>query len=466
VLVERLVIEAGGSTFTLQLHPRMTVIGGVGPLEREGLVAELIGALGRGRTGVHLETRTDDGTRLAVFRPRPGRHRVIDVDRQVDVTDRYRHHEAVDLLARTGLAEDDARRAMRLSADELRSRSRLEDQVLALAHVDQARLWEVAAKVEEREAHMAEIAADVGSDPEDTAVFQEIERRHAEVEATLERADQSRRVSFLTALVAGIAVLPLTISFGLWGTVPALLAALAMTGWSLWWWQQVEHARVREAAALQAAGASSYLTFQINRVNGLLSDDQERRRLLRAVEHHRAALAEWHLLAGDVGVDWAVEHRSEIRASAVRLRDLVGPRNQMALTLTPTEEVAADLGQALRRRLDLLRARTLPDRTRPATDPSSDTGPGSGARESLPLFLDEPFGPVEASAKADLLALLLDASSHQQIVLLTDDEATLAWARLEAMTGAVGVVEPAAPVDAVEPAAPLGAVGGEPGRVA
>jgi hypothetical protein len=138
----------------------------------------------------------------------------------------------------------------------------------------------------------------------------------------------------------------------------------------------------------------------------------------------------------------------------------------MALTLTPTEEVAADLGQALRRRLDLLRARTLPDRTRPATDPSSDTGPGSGARESLPLFLDEPFGPVEASAKADLLALLLDASSHQQIVLLTDDEATLAWARLEAMTGAVGVVEPAAPVDAVEPAAPLGAVGGEPGRVA
>jgi hypothetical protein len=447
VLVERLVIEAGGSSFTLRLHPRMTVIGGVAAIEREGLVAELTSALGRGRSGVHLEARTDGGTRLAVFRPGPGRHRVIDVDREVDVTETYRHGGGVDLLVHAGLPDDASRRAMRLTADELRSRSRLEQQVLTLAHVDQARLWEVAAKVKEREGHLAEIAADVGSEPEDSAAFQEIERRHREVEAALARADQSRRVSFLTALVAGVAILPLTMAMGLWGAMPALAAAVGMTAWSLRWWREVEHARVREAGALQAAGASSYLTFQINRVNGLLSDDHERRRMLRAVEHHRAALAEWHLLAGDVGVDWAIEHRSEIRAAAGRLREVVGPRNRMALTLSPTEEAAADLGQALRRRLEQLRVPSLPDRSRPETAvPAAVTAPARRPvlRESLPLFLDEPFADLDPAVRADLLALLLDASAAQQVVLLTQDEAIVAWARVEAMTGTVGLVEPAA----------------------
>ncbi len=442
--VERLVIEAGESTFTLQLHPRMTVIGGVGPLEREGLVAELVTALGRGRSGVHLEVCGDEGGRLAVFRPTGGRHRVIDVDREQDVTRDHLDDEGhVDLLAKAGLPAGAARRVMRLTGDELRSRSRLEQQVLTLAHVDQARLWEVAAKVREREQHLAELAASVGSDPEDATVFQEIERRHREFEATLSRADQIRRVSFLTALVAGLAVLPLTLSIGLWGAIPALLAALTMTAWSMQWWQRVERARVHEAEALRAAGATSYLAFQINRVNGLVSNDNQRRRMLRAVEHHRAALAEWHLLAGDIGVDWAIEHRAGIRAAAGRLRDVVEPRNPMALVLSRTEEAAADLGQALHHRLGLLRAHHLPARGDGATRPvAASTGPGTGPVETLPLFLDEPFAELDQSVKAELLTLLLAASADQQVILLTEDDTTVAWARLEAMTGLLAVVEP------------------------
>jgi hypothetical protein len=46
--------------------------------------------------------------------------------------------------------------------------------------------------------------------------------------------------------------------------------------------------------------------------------------------------------------------------------------------------------------------------------------------------------------KAELLTLLLEASNDQQIILLTEDETTVAWARLEAMTGMLGVVEPSA----------------------
>ena len=53
--VERLVIEAGENTLTLDLHPRLTVVAGMGRVERESLVGELIGALGGTRPGLHLE---------------------------------------------------------------------------------------------------------------------------------------------------------------------------------------------------------------------------------------------------------------------------------------------------------------------------------------------------------------------------------------------------------------------------
>ena len=84
--VERLVIEAGENTLTLDLHPRLTVVAGMGRVERESLVGELIGALGGSRPGLHLELEERSGRHLAVFRPTTGRHRIVDVDRARDVT--------------------------------------------------------------------------------------------------------------------------------------------------------------------------------------------------------------------------------------------------------------------------------------------------------------------------------------------------------------------------------------------
>ena len=52
---ERLVIEAGDNTFNLDFHNRLTVISGVGRLEREGLISELVGSLSASRAGVHAE---------------------------------------------------------------------------------------------------------------------------------------------------------------------------------------------------------------------------------------------------------------------------------------------------------------------------------------------------------------------------------------------------------------------------
>src|SRR5687768_4287454 len=104
VRFERLVFEAGENTFTLDLHPRLTVIAGVGRLERDSLVGGLLGALASARTGVHVEAVDDAGRRLAVFRPTGGRGRVVDVDRATDVTAEFVDERGrIDLLQRAGV---------------------------------------------------------------------------------------------------------------------------------------------------------------------------------------------------------------------------------------------------------------------------------------------------------------------------------------------------------------------------
>lgn len=421
--IERLTIEAGDATFSLDLHPSFTVIAGVGLAERRGLVAEMVGALGDGRPGVHLELRADSGTRYGLLRPVDGPPRVISLARGIDVTDSFRSADgAVDLLARVGLSTRSAKKVLRLTEADLTTRSQLEQNVLTLAHVDQGRLWDVARKVTEREQAVAEAAAAIGSDPEDAAIFQEIERRHAAFEQAEEAHDRVRRISLLVGANAAVGIVPLAGLYGLAGAAAALVVAMAMTVYSAVYWRRMEAARRHEREALEAAGAPSYLTFQINKVNGLLSDDHQRRQLMRLAEHHRAALTEWQLLAGEIPVEWALDHRSEIREAADRLRSTVEVRNPMAVRLSPEEEAAADLAHALLHRLNHLR--TL------------------AGGESLPLFLDEPFPHVEASVKAELLELLMKASREQQVIFLTEDEQVASWARLEAMTGGLSIVEP------------------------
>src|SRR5687767_4448390 len=84
--VERLVIESGEHTFTLDLHPRLTIVAGMGRVERESLIGEIVGALGGSRPGVHVELEERSGRHLAVFRPTNGKHRIVDVDRARDIT--------------------------------------------------------------------------------------------------------------------------------------------------------------------------------------------------------------------------------------------------------------------------------------------------------------------------------------------------------------------------------------------
>ena len=421
---ERLVIEAGADTFSLDIHPRMTVIAGVGRLEREGLITELIGALGRGRSGVHLEIASDAGARYAIFRPGGGRHRVVDIDNAADVTDQFTTDGHLDVLDRAGLTGSNVRRQLCLSPGDLVTRSRHEEYVLTLARVDQSRLWDVAEKVRDRERHLTETAQAAGSDVEDAVVFEAIERRHHALEEAQEAHEKVRHLSFVLGAGAALIGISTAMLAGFWASVPFLTLAIIATAASIVYWQRMERARRDEAAALAEAGANSYLSFQINRVNGLLTNDHARRQMMRAAEDHRAALAEWRVLVGDIPINWAYEHAREIRSEATRLRDTLGVRNPMALTLPESEETAAELAHALMARLHTLKSI------------------GAGG-ESFPLLVDDALADIDPASKPQLLEMLVKASARQQVIYLTEDEDVAAWARVEAMTGALGLVEPA-----------------------
>ena len=59
------------------------------------------------------------------------------------------------------------------------------------------------------------------------------------------------------------------------------------------------------------------------------------------------------------------------------------------------------------------------------------------------MILDDAMGGVDPSIKPALLELLVRAAGHPQVLLLTDDADVAEWARIEAMTGDVAIIEAA-----------------------
>lgn len=421
---ERLVIEAGDSTFTLDLHPRLTVIGGVGQMERDGLISELVGSLGAGRPGVHLELIADSGKRFAIFRPHGARHRVVDVDAAVDVTPDFRNPDgSIDLLTRAGMDPRSARQAMRFTSIDLVTTKERDRIIQALAQVNQNELWVAAEALRQAQRRLDEEADAVGTNAEDAEVIEKIEERHATFERSQQMIERWRKLTFYISGFAAIGVIPAVTQVGLWAAVPLILLAAGATMASIAMWRRNERAHREEEEALSEAGAQSYLGFHLQRVNGLLSSDQARKRLMQASEEHREAQKRWQVIAGEIDLQWAIGHRDEISAAVKLRQDVVSLGMVAPTTESPDNERATSLAHAVVSRLSELRK----------------LGPGN---ESFPALLDEPFVGVEAAIKPSLLELLVRSSQHQQVVLLTSDDAIVQWARLEAMTGALSIVEP------------------------
>jgi len=424
VRYERLVIEAGDNSFILDLHARLTVIAGVGRLERDALVGELVGALSSRRSGVHVEAIEDGGRHVAVFRPTGAASRVVDVDNARDVTEEFRTAEGrVSLLDRAGLDDTTARRKLRFGAADLQAATHGAQLVGQLAQADQSTLWATAEAVLNAESALQSEAEAVGSAPEDAEVIERIEEHHRVFEAAQARHERLRKATLaigaLATLAAGGAMV---------AGVPAAAAGLLLLATvtmlvSVRTRSKAERARRAEADALAATGAQSYLGFHLQRVNGMLSSDQARKRLIGAAEAHRRAYADWQAIAGDVPVDWAIDHYEEVTASARVRIDITSHATMAVPEHVVEDDTTTDLARVLIARLAELR------------------GLGGG-NESLPLILDDPFADLDRSAKPALLELLSHASGSPQLIYLTDDEDVASWARLEALTGALSIIEP------------------------
>ena len=136
-----------------------------------------------------------------------------------------------------------------------------------------------------------------------------------------------------------------------------------------------------------------------------------------------------------MSVDWALERHAEI-AVAARLRADVRNLGVMSSTgPASSTDAVSDLAHALVGRLG--RARSL-----------------GSLGETFPLVIDEPFGGLDPALKAPLLEVLAQSAGRPQVMLLTADEEVASWARLEALTGELAVLEPT----------PDAGAGGRPGR--
>jgi hypothetical protein len=205
--------------------------------------------------------------------------------------------------------------------------------------------------------------------------------------------------------------------------MPILAIGALVTIMAFLYSRRVARAEKAEQEALSEAGADSYLGFQLARVNGLVSNQQSRRRLLAAAEDHRAAAKRWVEVAGDVSVDWALEHHEQI-AAAARLRNDMRTLGAMSATAPDVDDDHnAALAQALVARL--ANVRTL-----------------GRTNEGFPFILDDPFADLDSTLKPAMLELLSRTAGSPQAILLTGDEDVASWARLEALAGELSILEP------------------------
>jgi hypothetical protein len=430
VRYQRLILEAGDNAVTVRFHPKLTVIAGVGRQEREMLITEMLGSLAGGRPGAHLELVDDSGRHLAVIRPaKGGADRVLEVDSGDDVSHEFMSGGNPDVLARLGLTTGTARKLCRLTAAELVVESQGDSLLTSMAALDQTRLWATAELLAAAEAKLARETRATGAEAEDGPLIEEIERRHAEFEKA-QRQNESMRhngifIGGMSAPAAAIAKFALHNTIGALGFVG--VAALT-TVVSIIFRRRMERARLLEAEALAKAGKESYIGFQLQRVDRMLDGQKGLNRVASASEEQRLAEQAWRGIAGDIGVEWALHNRQAIEHLSFRLRGASG--HEMHPDIDP-----AELAHWLAARFTSLRR----------------VGP---VNESFPLILDDPLLGVDAGVKQWILELIGRSAGSPQVVYLTADPEVAAWARLEAMSGNLSVLEPA-PDAAAQPAPEL-----------
>ncbi|HEX7166484.1 MAG TPA: hypothetical protein VF230_05835 [Acidimicrobiales bacterium] len=426
---QRLLLESAGATVTVDLHPRLTVVAGVGDLERESLVTELLGGLASSRPGTHLEVVDDSGRRLGVMHPSSGgRDRVVELTTKQDVTIEFVDEDGqVNLLSPFGVDLATARRRCRMTAGDMAALAKVDGAVAALAAHDQDRLWAIAERVKATDDALKQEVSAVGVDPEDAPLVQEIERRHSAFEAAQARLEYVRHHGIFIGGASVVGAIPAAM-IRHWVAFPLLAVAIVTTLVSIAYRRRMDRTREHERRALDEAGAESYLAFRLQRMNHALDGGADRARLARAATEHQLALDAWRALAGEVSVDWALDMREKVRAAATRIREMGGGATTHAVAAASatamTTAEPAELAQALIERMTELR----------------HAGPRG---ESMPLLLDEPLTGVAPSVKTWVLELVARSAGSPQVIYLTNDPDVASWARMESISGELAILAPA-----------------------
>lgn len=411
-------IGSGEHTLSADLHPGLTVIGGLSPSTREALAGELIDAMAGARPGVHLEVRAR-GRSLTVFRPETGRHRVIDTDSVRDVTEEHLGPDGeIDLFAAAGVDRELGRRTIRLTRDDLVPEQESDAWVARLGAADQEALWDTAMRCRASERLLEQATAGGGVSVDDAPIVRELEERHTALVAATDRYERVRLIALTIGTVGALGAVGASNLDAPASALPFLLVALFGIALAVRFRRAVDDAARAERNVLRQAGADDYSSFHYERVSALLDTDHERRAFMRAVGDHRRAMGAWAEVAGPVPLAFAMEHEREVRAAA-ELRAELGA----AIDGTPPGgDVAAELAQAILARVRAVRALT------------SD--------ETFPLLVDDPFDGLEPTSKVALLELLLAQAARLQIVVVTADDDVVAWASGEAGRGRLALTGP------------------------
>ena len=198
--------------------------------------------------------------------------------------------------------------------------------VAELGLLDQEPLWEAAERAGEaieatRLLQVSLGGLDVDGDGATAALLADIESAHVDLEAA-EQAVAAARTPTIAAAGTGVALTAIG-ALGVLALIPlgAVIAVTTVVLGHLRPSRRLHAAAIREAAALERAGATSYLGFHIRRVEASV-DPELRARLERSRAHQQAALTAWAEVAGSTDVGVALELRSEIEQYSTALRDL------------------------------------------------------------------------------------------------------------------------------------------------
>jgi hypothetical protein len=432
VRIDRLELETTSETVELVLHPLLTVVTGLGRLEREALTSEILSAIGQGRPGLSADVVGPDGKSLRVLRPLVGNPCVVDAISEEDLTDTYRRGEAIDLLASTGLDRGQARSMLRIGRRDVKAPVEKWEVIEQLARLDQDELWRTAKTVLESEVELTETAR-VRSEKQ--RPIDGLDDLHAAVDLATDRLEQSQPVV--------VAVVASCLSLGVVGgalfspLTAALFAIIGTAAVGVQWSRQraAEMATEREISLLNENRLWTYLDYQMTQVEQL-TEGPERGHQLDLQDQRRSATARWDQLTGAVSLPWAVDHRPEITQLSLTI-DAPEPTNPHLLDVLPRlDDARLGAVDAIEQRVGQLSV-LFP--------------------EGMMLILDDPLCDLDDFELTAALAAVDEAMSVHQLVLMSDDPRIVGWARQLVNTARATVIHLGGHTDPVElaPRAPM-----------